>query len=96
MTTNGTTDAIRAALLASPYVGDVATIAIDESGSTVAVRFSVCNIRDVFSIPPLMAELRASIRRTHPLAKDVFLEPDFTERRAEPLSTEAIVIRGWD
>lgn len=96
MTTTKISEAIRAALLASPYVGEVATIAVDQTEATVAVRFSVCNVREVFAMPPLMAELRSSIRRAHPTAKQIFLEPDFTERRAEPLSTEAIVIRGWD
>lgn len=96
MTKEAITEAIRTAMLASPYVGDVATIAIDESASTVAVRFAVCNVREIFAVPPLMAELRANIRRAHPQAQDIFLEPDFTERRLEPLSTEAIVIRGWD
>lgn len=96
MTKDGIIDAIRTALLASPYVGEVAEIAVDESQETIGVRFSVSNVREVFTVPPLLAELRASIRRAHPTAKHIYLEPDFTERSVEPLSTEAIVIRGWD
>ncbi len=94
--TSNAVETVRTVMLESAYVNEVLKVAVDGNEKVVSVQFCLANIDDLGSLPPLFAQLRADIKLALPEVEYVFLEPDVTERRAEAVPTENVVIRGWD
>lgn len=94
--TSKAAETVRTLMLESAYVNEVLKVAIDDNEKVVGVQFCLANIDDLGALPPVFAQLRADIKLALPEVEHVFLEPDVTERRAEAVPTENIVIRGWD
>ncbi|MFD2757706.1 hypothetical protein [Gulosibacter faecalis] len=94
--TSNAEETVRLQLLQSTYVNEVLKVAIDAEERVVGVQFCLANLTDLGALPPLFAQLRADIKLALPTVEHVFLEPDVTERRAEEVPTENVVIRGWD
>lgn len=99
MTNPTLTAEIRNALLASAFVEEVVqvrTTPAEGPADVVGVRVALTNVDELYSLPPVIAELRALVREAAPDVSAVFIEPDVTEQRRHDVPTESIVIRSWD
>lgn len=99
MTNSTLSDAVRTALLESAHVSEileVRTTEFDGQVDVIGVRVALTNIADVAALPPVIADVRHRVRSAAPDVRAVFVEPDVIGPDRSPVSTEAIVFRGWD
>lgn len=90
---------IRAALLESPYVGEVLQVSAGtaEGGEPLAgVRVTVANVPTIDALGPVIADFRGSVRTVLGDDACVYVEVVVEDPNTETVSTEKIVIRGAD
>ncbi|RRJ85991.1 hypothetical protein EG850_10650 [Gulosibacter macacae] len=90
---------IREALLTSMFVDEVVqvrTTPAEGAPDVVGVRVALTNVDDLYSLPPVIAELRQLVREAAGGVEAVFIEPDVTAPQRETVTTEAIVFPSWD
>ncbi|GGA67251.1 hypothetical protein GCM10011490_17270 [Pseudoclavibacter endophyticus] len=95
--TTETVEKIRAALLESPYIGEVLEVSAgsDDEGQTFAgVRVTVANVPSIDALGPVVADFRGSVRGVIGEHACVYVEIAVDHENVETVSTEKIVIRG--